>query len=126
MGERVRFLEWVPEEYLPSLYRLADVVVLPSLMEGFGLPALEAMACGTPVVAACNSSYPEVLGEAGMLVDPIQIDQIAGALQIVLGDPNLYHRLRSAGLRRAAFFTWERSANQMIALYEKLLPGRQH
>jgi glycosyltransferase involved in cell wall biosynthesis len=118
LNGRVHFLDWVPENELPGLYKLADVVAVPSLMEGFGLPALEAMASGTPVLASNTSSLPEVVGEAGILVNPHDTDALRQALRYMLRDEQLRERLARAGAERAAQFTWERAACQVLKLYD--------
>lgn len=114
LNGQVRFLEWVPEADLPGLYTLADLVVVPSLVEGFGLPALEAMACGTPVVASNVSSLPEVVGNAGALVDPLDVDTLAATLQELLHDPAKCQYMAEAGLGRAATFDWMQIACQTL------------
>jgi len=110
----------VAREHLPGLYRSADVVVVPSHYEGFGLPVLEAMACGTPVVAARAASLPEVVGDAGLLVEPSDIDSIASHTARVLADPRLAADLRERGLRRARAFTWERTARATLDVYREV------
>jgi glycosyltransferase involved in cell wall biosynthesis len=120
LNGRVRFLDWVPEMDLPALYQLADLVVQPSLIEGFGLPILESMASGTPVLAANNSSLPEVVGGAGVLVDPYDVDQIANALLFALSDDELRQHLSQMGLQRAKKFNWETSASKIINIYQKI------
>ena len=119
---RVTFLNWVAETDLPGLYSLADLVILPSLMEGFGLPALEAMACGIPVVAANNSSLPEVLGDAGVLMDPYAVLAMADAMRRLLSDEALRRRLSAAGRERAASLSWEKAAQQILAVYQEVAP----
>ncbi len=111
----------VPEEDLPALYNGADLFVFPSLYEGFGLPVLEAMACGVPVVTADRSSLPEVAGDAALLVDPTDVEAIAAALRRVLADEALAASLRARGLARAATFSWERTARETVAVYESVL-----
>ncbi len=120
LNGRVKFLDWVPEADLPGLYGLADLVVLPSLVEGFGLPALEAMACGTPVVASNGSSLPEVVGEAGVLVNPLDEDELTGAIGRLLHDAGLRQRLSLVGRQRAALFTWENAARQVLQVYDEI------
>jgi glycosyltransferase involved in cell wall biosynthesis len=117
---RVRFLDWVPEADLPLLYAGAELVALPSLIEGFGLPALEAMACGAPVLASHSSSFPEVLGEAGCLVDPLDEQALAQNMALLLGDANLRRAMSQAGLQRARAFTWAKAAAQFLNLYEQV------
>jgi len=123
--ERVHFLDWVPEEDLPALYNQADLVVLPSLIEGFGLPALEAMSCGTPVLAADNTSFPEVIGSAGLLVDPYNVDMIRSSIARLLTDPALRQSMSLAGIRRAAHFTWDTAALRISRLYQSVLQEAQ-
>jgi glycosyltransferase involved in cell wall biosynthesis len=114
----VRFVGQVSDADLPDLYRSADLFVYPALYEGFGLPPLEAMASGVPVIASNTSSLPEVVGDAGLLVDPLDVDQIAGAIQHVLDDPSLRDTLAEKGVARAREFTWERTARLTMAVYE--------
>jgi glycosyltransferase involved in cell wall biosynthesis len=109
---RVDFLDLVPEEKLPSLYRGAEALVFPSLYEGFGLPVLEAMACGTPVVTSNVTAMPEVAADAALMVDPTSVDHIAKAMEEVLADGTLRQRLREKGLTRAAQFSWLRTVAQ--------------
>ena len=108
----VRFLGFVPDQMLAVLYRLADVFVFPSLYEGFGLPPLEAMASGTPVVTSNVSSLPEVVGDAAVLVDPYSAASIAEGIQQVLSDPVLRQTLAARGLARAREFSWEASVSR--------------
>ncbi len=114
--DRVRLLGYVSDGHLPALMSGATALALPSLYEGFGLPALEAMACGTPVVASSTSSLPEVVGDAGLLVDPLDVDAIADALATLAGDDVLGAELGRRGLARAAEFTWERAARATLAV----------
>lgn len=110
---RVVFAGHIPEAQLPALYRGAALLTLPSLYEGFGLPPLEAMACGTPVVVSDTTSLPEVVGEAGVLVDPQSVPSIADGLRRALTDSDLRERLRAAGLERARQFSWDRVAERV-------------
>lgn len=121
LTERVRFIHDAPDGDLPGLYNAAKALAMPSFYEGFGLPALEALACGTPVVAANRASLPEVVGEAGLLVDPDDPEDIAQALARVLTDEPLRFRLRQLGLAQAARFTWERTAQETLAVYQAVL-----
>ena len=118
---KVRFFGFVPELTLVALYRLADVFVFPSLYEGFGLPPLEAMANGTPVVTSNISSLPEVVGDAALTVDPYNIDEIAQAIRNVLDDAELRSRLVASGHARAGQFSWESSVGQVHQAYQKVL-----
>ncbi len=113
----VRFPGYVPDADLPLWYNSATVFVYPSLYEGFGLPALEAMACGTPVIASDRSAIPEVVGDAGLLVDPTDAGALSAALQAVLGDPDRAARLAAAGPRRARGYTWAATAAATMAVY---------
>jgi glycosyltransferase involved in cell wall biosynthesis len=117
--EKVRFLDYVPAEDLPALYAGADVFVLPSLYEGFGLPILEAMACGTPVIASHTSSIPEVTGDAAALVDPQDVPALAAIMHAVLADPDVREGLRQRGLARAAQFSWSRTARALLSILVK-------
>jgi len=117
----VHFTGFVAEDDLPALYTLADLMVYPSLYEGFGLPPLEAMACGTPVVASNNSSLPETLGNAALLVDAEDTEAMADAMARVLGNANLRTRLSDLGRAQAARFTWENAARTLLAVYHKVM-----
>ncbi len=113
----VRFLGYLPEETLAVMYRLAGVFVFPSLYEGFGLPPLEAMASGTPVVTSNVSSLPEVAGDAALLVDPYDPSAIADGIYKVLTDETLRRDLRQKGLARARQFSWEDSVRRVREIY---------
>ena len=117
----VRFFGFVPLRTLSALYRLASAFAFPSLYEGFGLPPLEAMACGTPVVTSRLSSLPEVVGDAALLVDPYSVDEIADALERVLGDDALRADLVARGRERVSHFSWDRSVRAIHASYMKVL-----
>jgi glycosyltransferase involved in cell wall biosynthesis len=117
----VRFFGFVPHGTLAALYRMASVFAFPSLYEGFGLPPLEAMACGTPVVTSRISSLPEVVGEGALLVDPYSEEAIAHGIARVLDDDDLRRGLVERGLARAAQFSWERSVRSIHAGYLKAL-----
>ena len=120
LADRVVFTGYVPEEDLPRLYGGARAFVYPSLYEGFGLPVLEAMQCGTPVVTTDISSMPEVVGDAALMVHPDDMNGLAGALTRVLSDDALAADLRQRGLARAAEFSWERCARETRAVYEEI------
>jgi glycosyltransferase involved in cell wall biosynthesis len=120
LGDRVCFLGSVPNEELVYLYNAARVFALPSLYEGFGLPPLEAMASGTPVIVSNVSSLPEVVGDAGLLVDPNDVEGWAVALHRVLTDDALHAGMAEKGLVRAAHFSWERAARETLGVYRKV------
>lgn len=117
----IHFPGFVADEDLPALYTLADAFAYPSFYEGFGFPPLEAMACGTPVIAADNSSLPEVVGQAGILLPAEEEDAWAEALAQVLQDEPLRERLIAAGFRQAARFTWARAAQELVEIYRRFL-----
>ena len=117
--ERVIFLGYVPEASLPGLYANAQLLCLPSFDEGFGLPILEAMACGTPVIASTAGALPEVVGEAGLLFDPTDVSAIADALRRTLQDGELRETLHVRGLRRSEQFKWQASAEKMWSVFEE-------
>jgi glycosyltransferase involved in cell wall biosynthesis len=117
LEQDVIFPGYVTEEELVLLYNAAQVFVYPSIYEGFGLPILEAMACGTPVVASNTTSMPEVAGEAALLVSPHNPEDIAGAMNMLLHDPRLRRTLRARGLEQANRFSWTKTARQTLAVY---------
>ena len=121
LHKHVRFFGFVPDKTLAILYRLAAVFVFPSIYEGFGLPPLEAMASGTPVITSNVSSLPEVVGDAAVLIDPYQSDEIADAMERVLTDEALRNDLRRRGLERARHFSWERSIGRVREIYSEVL-----
>lgn len=112
---------FVSDEELHALYYGARALVFPSLYEGFGLPALEAMAHGTPVIASNTSSLPEVIGDTGLLVDPLSTEAIARAMRTLLGDDDLHRSLSVRGRQRAGRFTWENTATKTLAVYRQLV-----
>ena len=117
--QRVYFAGLVPETKLPSLYRGSEALIFPSLYEGFGLPILEAMGCGTPVVTANVSAMPEVAGDAALLVDPTSVEQIARAMEQIVSDTTLRQNLRRKGLTRSAEFSWANT----VARVHQLIKG---
>jgi glycosyltransferase involved in cell wall biosynthesis len=123
LHKHVRFFGFVPDATLAILYRLARVFVFPSLYEGFGLPPLEAMASGTPVITSNVSSLPEVVGDAAMLIDPYEPDAIAGAMRRVLSDDRLRDDMRERGLARARAFSWGHSIRRVREIYDEVLAG---
>jgi glycosyltransferase involved in cell wall biosynthesis len=126
IGEQILFTGFVPEELLPALYSLAEVFVYPSLYEGFGLPALEAMACGCPVIASNVTALPEVIGTAGLLIDPAQTASLVEAIIKVISDKALREKMSRDGLARAWTFSWTETAKKTLAVYEAAAypPGR--
>jgi glycosyltransferase involved in cell wall biosynthesis len=133
LEQAVIFTGYVPDVDLPALYNGATLFVFPSLYEGFGLPPLEAMACGTPVVCSNAASLPEVVGgfdasasiasgtSAAVTVDPHDVVGWANAIQRILVDDDLQHVLRRRGLARARRFTWARAAGQVLGVYQQLI-----
>lgn len=121
----VRYLGRVPDADLAALYTGATGLVYPSLYEGFGLPTLEAMACGCPVVASNRGALPEVVGQAGLLVDPLRTTEIEAAMRRLADDPEQRARLAALGHERARGFTWERAAEETLAVYLALADGER-
>jgi glycosyltransferase involved in cell wall biosynthesis len=119
--EVVLLLGYVPDDDLPAVYAGAQALVLPSVYEGFGLPVLEAMACGTPVVASNASSIPEVGGDAALYFDPLEVEAAVDALRRLLGDGSLQDEMRERGLAQAARFSWQRAANETRAVYDVVM-----
>ena len=115
----IKFLGYVPQEDLPALYSGAQVFVYPSLYEGFGLPILEAMACGCPVVTSNVSSMPEIAGEAAVLVNPEKVEDIARGIKEVIGDKEIRDKLVKKGIERAKQFSWEKTARETIKIYQE-------
>jgi glycosyltransferase involved in cell wall biosynthesis len=119
-GSDVVFTGFVPDAALVHLYNRSTALVLPSLDEGFGLPAIEAMACGTPVVASRAGSLPEVVGDAGLLFDPRDGEDLVARLRVVLGDPAVRAALSRQCLERAAGFSWAHAAGELRGIFEEL------
>jgi len=119
----VRFAGYAGEQALAELYRRAIAVLLPSLYEGFGLPVVEAMSFGTPAVASNVSSLPEVVGDAGLLVDPVQVEAIARAIVTSCGDERLWMQLSRKATQRARLFSWQEAARQTLAVYQQAATG---
>jgi glycosyltransferase involved in cell wall biosynthesis len=124
LRDSVTFLGDVDPSDLPPLYAAATALVYPSLYEGFGLPVLEAMACGAPVIASESSALPEIVGEAGLLVDGGDVDAVREAIRRVASDEALRSELRARGLQRARRFSWQRAARETLAVYRSVLAGR--
>ncbi|MFA6002294.1 MAG: glycosyltransferase family 1 protein, partial [Thermoleophilia bacterium] len=112
---------YVQDVDLPAIYSMADLFFFPSLYEGFGLPPLEAMACGTPVITSSKSSIPEVVGDAAVLVDPRKPGEMAGALEMVLSSGGMREELISKGLARVSDFSWEKTAQQTREIYARIV-----
>ncbi len=121
LRERVRFPGFVADADLPALYTAAQVVAYPSIYEGFGLPLLEAMACGTPVVTSTASCLPEVAGDAALLVPPTDVNALAHALDRLLTDETLRSDLITKGFARAQHFTWAQAAQAVLGVYQQLM-----
>jgi glycosyltransferase involved in cell wall biosynthesis len=119
----INFPGFIPDSDLNTLYSAAESFAFPSHYEGFGLPVLEAMACGTPVVASRASSLPEVVGDAGMQVDPDDPERLASALELLALNPEMRADFSMRGLARAATFTWDAAADIMLDVYRKVASG---
>jgi len=114
------FTGYVPDEDLPALYNAADLFVYPSLYEGFGLPPLEAMACGTPVITSNTSSFPEVVGDAGIMIDPYDVDGLTKAMYEVLTNDGLREDMIKKGLKQTKKFSWEKCAKETLEVYQEV------
>ncbi|SRR6266487_113281 len=123
LENKVRFLGRVTELELITLYSMADVFVFPSFYEGFGVPPIEAMACGAPVITSNSSSLPEVVGDAALLIDPHNTGELARAILQVLENEQLRDELCQKGYARAQHFTWPKSASKMLSVYQRLYNG---
>lgn len=120
-SQDIIFTDFVDDEDLPFLYSGAEIFLYPSLYEGFGLPVLEAMSCGSPVITSNLSSLPEVAGDAAILVDPMNVEEIVQAMEKLLRDRELRKELKRKSLERAKFFSWEMAAEETLHLYEDIL-----
>jgi glycosyltransferase involved in cell wall biosynthesis len=118
--DKTVFTGYVPEDDLPALYSAADLFVYPSLYEGFGIPPLEAMACGTPVITSNRSSLPEVAGNAALLVDPEDTDELAEAMMKVIGDSCLRDVMTKRGFEQAKKFSWDQCVRKTIRVYKQI------
>ena len=114
----IHFTGWISHDDLPAFYNLADLFVLPSLYEGFGIPLLEAMACGCPVLTSTTGSPPEVVEDAGYLVNPIKVDDIAAGICEVLSNSELRSAMVVKGLERVKDFSWEKCARETLRVLE--------
>ncbi len=122
--DRIIITGYVPDEDLSAIYSGAIAFVFPSLYEGFGLPILEAMQCDTPVISSNSTSLPEVVGDAGILVDPKDQDQLCQAMLDILTDGSLRKNLKQKGLERAKQFSWEKCANETVEIYKKIIASK--
>lgn len=120
LEKEVQFLGRVPDEHLPALYRQAQVFVFPSFYEGFGLPPLEAMACGTPAISSNISSLPEVVGKGGLLIDPHQPAEITKAMNKLLTDEAFYQQCKEEALKQVVKFDWQTTAKQTLAAFKEI------
>jgi glycosyltransferase involved in cell wall biosynthesis len=120
LEDKIIFTDFVKVPYMPYLYSAADLFVYPSLYEGFGLPPLEAMACGTPVITSNLTSIPEVTNEAALLIDPNDHVKLASAIEKVLNNPTQLEQMSKDGLKQASKFSWETCARETLGVYEKL------
>ena len=120
-GDDIFFMTYATDEELNALYAGADLFVFPSLNEGFGLPLVEAMSMGVPIITSNTTALPEVIGDAGITIDPLNVDQIADEIHRLLSDQKLLGELIERGLRRARTFTWGETAKQTIRIYDTLL-----
>jgi glycosyltransferase involved in cell wall biosynthesis len=120
LRQKVKLLGYVPDEDLPALYTGAKIFFFPSLYEGFGIPVLEAMACGTPVITSNLSSLPEVAGDAALLVDPYDAEALASALVKLIEDENLCDDLRQKGFMQVKNFSWKKAVQEMLEVYNRL------
>ncbi len=121
MEKFVHFIGFADEADLPAIYSGATCFAFPSLYEGFGIPVLEAMACGTPVVTSNVSSLPEVAGEAAIMIDPYDLDALTDALRRIVDDSALRENLIQKGFSRIQDFSWDKSAQQLARIYADLL-----
>jgi len=121
LKQEILFLGVVKDEDLPLLYNCADIFVYPSLYEGFGLPPLEAMACGIPVITSNTSSLPEVIGDAGIMIDPTDINSLCDSMYVLLKDKELWNRMRNMGLERSKLFSWDNTAEKILKVYDEVL-----
>ncbi len=124
LQKNVLFTGYILEEDLPVLYNAADLFVYPSLYEGFGLPPLESMACGTPVITSNTSSLPEVVGDAGIMVDPYDVDGLSKSIYEVLTNDGIREDRIKRGLKRAKLFGWEITAKETLQVYEEVHNGQ--
>jgi len=118
--KRIFYMDYVPLEDLPKFYSFADLFVYPSLSEGFGIAPLEAMACGTPVIASNKASLPEVIGDAAVLIEPSNVNKLSETIVTILKSQQLRNELRDKGLRHVKNFSWNKTANRILQICEKV------
>ena len=121
LGNRVAWLGFIPDDDLPNFYRWSEAFIYPSLYEGFGLPVLEAMQFGAPVITSDRASIPEIIGNAGIMINPDSTEEIAGAMTKILMDKELRANLTEYGITQAAKFSWEKCADEVLKVYAKVL-----
>jgi glycosyltransferase involved in cell wall biosynthesis len=124
LSERVTFTGYLPDDELVLLYNAATLVILPSFSEGFGLPVVEAMTCGTAVTASRRSSIPEVLGDAGILFDPTNTREMTDSMARLLDDETLRDEFRERGRQQAKLYTWARGAQQLMEILQRVAGRR--
>jgi len=122
LENEVRLMGRLPDSELPYIYNGAELFVYPSLYEGFGLPPLEAMACGTPVITSNSSSLPEVVGDAGITIDPYNVNMLASTMKDVITNKELQDQMIKRGKDKAKTFTWESTARKTLSVYEEIMP----
>lgn len=121
ISSNIKFTGFVPEDLLPIFYNACDVFVYPSLYEGFGLPPLEAMSCGTPVITSDISSIPEVVGDGGILINPFDMENLMYSLEALLNDESIQEELSAKALERASNFSWEKTSEKTVEAYKKIM-----
>jgi len=120
MQKDVIFTGVVSNKDLLGLYNAADMFLYPCLYAGFGIPPLESMSCGTPVITSCNSSLPEIVGDGALLVDPYQVENLTHAMKLLVEDEDLKNTLIKKGIKRAAMFNWKKTAYQTMKTYREV------
>jgi glycosyltransferase involved in cell wall biosynthesis len=123
LGDAVLFTDFIAPADLPAVYGMAEMLVFPSLYEGFGLPPVEAMACGTPVISSNRAALPEIAGDAALLVDPLRTDDIADAMERILVDSGLRAELQERGRINARRFDWRQAARTMLKVFDEAVGG---
>ncbi|MBC8553595.1 MAG: glycosyltransferase, partial [Candidatus Brocadiales bacterium] len=125
-SKSISYLGVIRDEDLPELYNCADIFVYPSHYEGFGLPPLEAMACGIPVITSNTSSLPEVVGDAGIMVDPADVNSLCEAMHSVLTNKQLWQQMSRNGLQRSRLFSWKKTAKEILGIYDEILANNNY